>query len=152
MKNSYDLSENFGARYRITLDEAAFCEPGGKENPWYFQIPCKYGHIYPCSDKLLAFFCESGGIRRRLRDDHPELEVRQWSEVSEAVFLFKPEQLDLVAQYAKPRRKRRLSPAHRKKLSKSGRGRRFLSKTRGSESSSAERDGLSIKGGHSEHG
>jgi hypothetical protein len=25
------------------LDEAALIEPGGKNDPWYFQVSCRYG-------------------------------------------------------------------------------------------------------------
>jgi len=115
-----NLRKIYGNCFKIVLDESAFLEPGGKKDPWYFQIPCKYGHLYPYSDKRIAFYCESGKVRARLLRNCPELEVRQCSDIGEAVFLFTPEQFDIVAEYARPRKKRRLSNKHKEKFIASG--------------------------------
>ena len=125
-----NLRECYGDCHRIVLDESAYCEEGGRKNPWYFQIPCKYGHFYPHSDWRIGFYCESAIIRHKLRRDHPEIEVRQWADDGEAVFLFKPEQFELVAEYAQPKRKRglrKLSAEHKAKLVEAGRDHRFAS-------------------------
>ena len=116
-----DLRQLYGEYFRIQLDEAAECEPGGRNNPWYYQIPCKFGHIYPVSDKLLGFWCESGTIRGRLHREHPEIDVTNWSDDGEAIFLFTPNQMDIIAKYARPKKKRKLSEEHRQKLAKAGR-------------------------------
>lgn len=129
-----NLRELFGSCYRTTLDEAAQYEPGGKNDPWYFQISCKYGHFYPYSGELMGFCCESRRIRDRFHKEHPEIEVRQWADDGEAVFLFTPEQFELVASYAKPRKRRRLSESHKRVLAESSRRYRFVSQTHGSES------------------
>ena len=115
----------FGSQFRITLDDAAHCEPSGKNDPWYFQIPCKYGNIYPYSDRLLGFHCEGERVRARLHRDHPEIEAHQWSDDGEAIFLFKPDQFELIAQYAQPSRKKRLSNDHLRKLIAAGRDHQF---------------------------
>jgi hypothetical protein len=114
-----DLKKLYAGRYRIELDESAFCPGESKRNAWYFQIPCKHGHIYPCSDKLLGFYCTGPKIRVRLHADHPELKTPQWGD-EEAVFLFLPAMLEIIAQYAKPRRKRQLSPERQKQLIEQG--------------------------------
>ena len=114
-----NLKEMYADRYRIELDESALCPSESENNPWYFQIPCKYGHVYPVSDKLLAFYCSGPRIVARLHADHPELETPQWGD-KEAVFLFPPEMIETIAQYAKPRRKRQLSEKRQKQLSEQG--------------------------------
>jgi len=121
-----DLKALFGRRYKITLDEAAGHEPGGKNDPWYCLIPCERGHIYPFSDRLLAYCCCGTKIRARLRRDYPELEVRQWSDDGEAVFLFTPDALEIIAEYAKPKRRRRLSSKQREQFVAVGRRSRFV--------------------------
>jgi hypothetical protein len=119
-----NLKALFGGRFKIRLDESAFCAAESKNDSWYYQIPCKYGHIYAYSDRLLAYYCDSGRVRReRLHRQHPEIEVCQWGDY-EAVFLLPPDQLELIAKYARPRRKRKLSPEHRQKLANFSLGRR----------------------------
>jgi hypothetical protein len=110
-----DLKEIYGHGYKIQCDESAPHFGGGRNNPWYYQIPCKYGHIYAYSDRLLAYYCDSGRIQEKLHREHPEIEVCQWGDY-EAVFLFPPDQIHTIAKYARPRTKRRLSPEHRQKL------------------------------------
>lgn len=122
-----NLKELFGDRFKIIIDEAAEGEPGGKTDPWYLVIPCRNGSISPYSDELLAFHCTARGIRTRLHKDHLEIEVRNWSDDGEAIFLFNPDQFDLVANYAKPRRRRQISEKERSRLAKMGRDHRFIS-------------------------
>ena len=128
MNQPLNFRQLYGHRHRIVLDESALCEPGGKDDPWYFQIPCRFGHIYPYSDKLLAFYFDGYGVRAKLHRKHRDIETRQWGD-TEVVFLFTPEQFPVVAQYAKPKRRRRLSDEHRRKLAVAGRNHRFKSKT-----------------------
>lgn len=122
-----NLKKLFGDRYRVGLDESARHEPAAKADPWHYLIPCRYGNISPFSDKLLVFHCTALGIRTRLRRDHPEIEVQNWSDDGEAIFLFRSDQFDLVAEYARPRRKRRISEKERSRLATMGRDHRFKS-------------------------
>jgi len=115
-----NLKELFGDKYKIAIDESASCPGESKDNPWYYQIPCKFGHIYSYSDKELGFYCESGKIRNRLHQEHTDIEITNWSDDGEAVFLFTPDQFKIVAEFAKPKRKRRLSQEHRRKLTNAG--------------------------------
>jgi len=129
-----NLKDLYGERYKITLDESAFCEKESKRDLWYFQIPCKYGHIYSISDMYLGFWCDSGVIKARMVREAPEIELVQDSD-DEGVFRFTPEQFEIVAKYARPRRRRRLSKEHKEKLTKAGSNHRFISKNHGSENS-----------------
>ena len=95
----------YGDRYKIAIDESAFCKDESKRDPWYFQIPCKYGHIYPISDKHLGFWCDSGGIKARIIREVPGCELIQDGK-GEGVFRFTPGQFDSISEYAHPIKKR----------------------------------------------
>lgn len=136
-----DLKELYGNSYKIELDEAATCQDESRSNPSYYQIPCKFGHFYPHSDKLIGLYCKGQKLRARLHRDHSKLEVRQWSDDGEAVFLFTTNQFDLVASYAQPKRKRQLSPDHQQKLTESGRDHQYSKKFHGSNGHSERHHG-----------
>ena len=136
-----NLKDLFGDRYRVALDESARHESGAKADPWHYVIPCRYGSISPFSGELLAFHCRARGIRTHLHRDHPEIEVRNWSDDGEAMFLFTVDQFDLVAEYAKPRRKRRISEKERARLAKIGRDHRFKSNSTAINATKTVQDG-----------
>jgi len=129
-----NLKELFGREYKIEIDESANCPGESKSDPWYYRVACKYGHIYPYSDKRLGFYCESGNIRNRLRQEHPEIDVFNWSDDGGAVFLFPVGLFKLISGYAKPRQKRRLSQEHRRRLELAGQRYKFKPLKHGSES------------------
>ena len=133
-----NLKEQYGDRYRIDFDEAALCEGENKKDPWYFKILCKYGDIYPVSDRLLGFHCNGEKIRGRLHKEHPEIEIHNWSDDGEAIFIFKPELFHIVAEFAKPKLKpgrRQLSKNERKKLENAGLDHRYKSENTGKNDS-----------------
>ena len=110
-KQPVDLRERFGGTYRIEHDPAAIHEPGGRKNPWYFTIPCRNGHIYPHSDRLLALWWESSV---RLDVKCPALRLHLDGD-DEKVYLFAPKDFADVAQVAHPKRRRRLTASQRQK-------------------------------------
>jgi hypothetical protein len=117
--NPIDLNTLAAGRFRLALDEAASIEPGGKKDPWYQIIPCRYGQIYPYSDILLAIHVRGNGAKRRLAEI-PGITINNRSDDGEAIFLFAPELFNHVAEIVQPKRKRRLSEAHRQKLAEVG--------------------------------
>lgn len=117
--NPIDLKTLAAGRFRIALDEAALIEPGGKKDPWYQVIPCRYGQIYPDSDTLLSVHSKGSGIRRKLQAIEG-LTVHNWSDDGEAIFLFAPGLFDQVVEIVKPKRKRKLSDSHKAKLIEAG--------------------------------
>ena len=141
MSEDYDevipinLKEQYGDRFKISLDEAAFCEDESKKDSWYFKILCKYGNIYPVSDKKLGFHCTGERIRGRLHKDHPEIEVRNWSDNGEAIFIFGQEQIDIIAEYARPKRKRKISQKERLRLAELSRKHSPFTSINGSKTS-----------------
>ena len=110
--NPINLKTLAAGQFRLGLDEAALIEPGGKKDPWYQVIPCKYGQIYPFSNTLLAIHSKGSGIRQKLQDIEG-ITVHNWSDDGEAIFLFGPELFEKVTGVVKPKRKRQLSQAQR---------------------------------------
>jgi len=110
-----NLKDIYGKQYKIELDEAAKYEVNGKNDPWLFQIPCRYGHIYPYSDKFLAFYCIGTKTKGKIIREQPDIELVQDGDI-EGVFLFTLDQFNTIAKHAKPKTKRRLSPEHKAKL------------------------------------
>ena len=115
MKKPIDLKEVYGDKFKITIDESASHDGESKKDPWNFQIPCKFGHIYPISNKLLGFFCESSKIATKIKRNLSKITIAQEGDF-EAVFAFTPIQFDSIAQYAQPRKRRRYSDEYRKEL------------------------------------
>jgi|WetSurMetagenome_2_1015567.scaffolds.fasta_scaffold1030569_1 hypothetical protein len=112
MVNPIDIKIMAACHFKLSQDEAASIEPGGRKDPWYQVIPCKYGQIYPYSETLLAVHSKGPGIRRKLQDIKG-LTIHNWSDDGEAIFLFAPVLFDQVAEIVKPKRKRQLDPAQR---------------------------------------
>lgn len=141
--NPIDLRTLAAGRFRLGLDEAALIEPGGKKDPWYQVIPCRYGQIYPYSNTLLAVHSEGQGVRKKLAEISG-LILQNWSDDGEAIFLFAPGLFDRVAEIVKPRRKRhgrQLSDGELQKFIKSGRDHRFSGESTGLKFNLAGRSG-----------
>ena len=57
MADCIDPLEVFGDKYKIAKDESYWAEYGPTawtHDPWYLQIPCRLGHIYPHGGSTLA--------------------------------------------------------------------------------------------------
>lgn len=105
-----NLQSRFGDRHRITFDEAYNAKGKHRDNfdPWYMQISCRYGCIYP-----------EGGDWLRLDLDHhnqivgrvaelPGCEVAQDGDFEKTI-RFPTSQFDAVARIVRPHRRRRYS-------------------------------------------
>jgi hypothetical protein len=115
--NLFELS---AGKYKIGLDKSSESKYIALANRWDLLIKCVNGEIYPFSSKLLAFHCVKRIIRNRLHEDYPKIEVRNWSDRGEAIFLFEPKDFNLIEKYAAPRKIRRLSEKHKTILAKAG--------------------------------
>ena len=126
-----NLREMFGEVYQIRHDPV--CAPpknpeegkGSKSDPWLYEIPCRWGTIYPHSDKLLAFECTARqSIPIKL--DALGLARRGWD-----TWLFSVEQFCEVAAIVHPRKRRRchLSPEELQKRAEKMRPYRFAANT-----------------------
>jgi len=107
-----DLKKQFGKRYKIGHDPAAFCESNGKQDPWLYIIPCQHGEIYPHSETKLAFYTD----QFRKGTPPPQLKLHLQGNY-ELVYLFSPDDLEKVAKWCKAKRRRRVSPETRQRLS-----------------------------------
>lgn len=106
-----DLKARFGAVYRITLDESATIDRRRSHRPWYYRIPCKYGHSYVHGTETLGAFTDRPRVVSRLVAI-PGVRIHQRGDC-EASVTFPPELTAQVAQLLKARVRRRLSPERR---------------------------------------
>lgn len=122
MTTCIDLQKVFGDKYRIDRDPAYFAEYGENAripDPWYWRIGCTHGYIYPQGGELLgASTIRRGAIANRLAAV-PGVSIAQDGDDGINV-IFPIEIFDAVAKIMKPRKRRRLSPAHRKTLVAAG--------------------------------
>jgi hypothetical protein len=126
-----------GDKYQITWDEAVKHQEKAKSDPdlraMYQIIPCKHGEIYENGEGKLAFLCTGLRIcdriaKLKITKDLSWLDI--FLETDEGyVFLFPLERFEMVAEWAKPNKKRRLSVEAHKKLSVSGHATRFSRRT-----------------------
>jgi len=90
-------------------------------------IPCRFGHIYPHGDDMLAASVDGhpnvAGVLRRLSC----CLIHQDGDDGELTAVFDVADFDRVAQVMKPRRRRRLSEARRAQLVEAGAKTRFQS-------------------------
>jgi hypothetical protein len=98
-------------KHRITYDPA--CED--KRDPWYFQIPCRMGTIYPYGHDILAVEVDHHPSAVRKLEAMRELIHHQYGE-GEHTFFFHVREFNKVAKVVKPQRKRTVSPEYKKKL------------------------------------
>jgi hypothetical protein len=114
-----NLLEHFGDRVQVTFDPAYDAHGRHRDNldPWMMQLPCA-GHgvtIYPHGRELLAVEVNGRpGLARQLVTA-PGVKLYQDGD-GEQTFLFDAALFDQVAAVVRPRRRRRLTEAHRKAL------------------------------------
>jgi hypothetical protein len=110
-----NLKAEYGARFRITLDESAKCgDVTREERLWLFQIPCKYGHIYVHGENRLGAWTGNRLMRGKLMA-LPGVKAFQVGD-AECTVTFDPACLEQVAQLLQARKRRVLSEAERERL------------------------------------
>jgi len=123
-----NLRERFGRRYRVEYEESYFAEYGSHarvEDPAYMILLCKYGHIYPAGGNLLAASVDGHPIVANRLGRLPCCRVEQDGDFGELTVVFDVADFDTVARIMRPRRRRRLSAAHRDRLVAAGAASRF---------------------------
>jgi hypothetical protein len=109
-----DLKALAEGKFRITLDESAEVDPSREERPWYYRIPCKFGHIGLWTKTELSA-CAVGRVMPGKLMAIPGVRVVQRGD-HEVQVAFPPDLLDEVATLLHARRKRRISDETRERL------------------------------------
>ena len=120
-----NLKDQYGDRYRIGLDEATKGERKLAKDPWYYILPCRYGHIYPHGDGL-SVFCNGTRKIEQLKN-LPGITAYLVGD-GEAILTFPLSEFDAVARIAQPKRRRKLSEKHNAALQASARAHQFKPK------------------------
>lgn len=111
-----NLKKEFGGQYQVEYDESFYAQYGENArtvDPWYMQIRCRYGSIYPFDGSTLAASVDGyPKIAGRLKN-LPCCRMHQDGDFGELTVLFDMSDFDTVADVMKPRRRRRLSPEQR---------------------------------------
>jgi hypothetical protein len=112
-----NLKKRFGMKYRITFDPAydPANRPREKLDPWYMQIPCRVGTIYPHGGAKLAVEVDG---HKRVKAKLRRLGCCQLHQDGHnfGAFIFDAKDFDTVAKILRPHRKRQLSDEQREGL------------------------------------
>ena len=100
----------------------------GDDNPFFVEVICKYGMIYPKGGNTLLAY-SSAGMKQRIRREIEGVEHHQWDGHCE-VFRFPAERLDEVAAILKPKRLRGSAKLTPEQLANLQEGRKALEKSR----------------------
>lgn len=109
MPTCINLKGRFGGKYRIGHDESAEHERGGFNDPWLLTIPARFGDFFPWGGDRIGLATSNRGPTARAISRLPFVRIEQDAEDGITVS-FPVEHFSEVAQLAKPRRKRVLSP------------------------------------------
>lgn len=112
-----NLRERFGSKYRIAFDEAydARGKRGDNIDPWYMELPCRRGTIYPYGRDVLAVMVDGRPLTAAQLANLSGCRLIQDGD-QEKTFLFDVAHFDTVAAIVRPYRKRQVSDAERERL------------------------------------
>jgi hypothetical protein len=139
-RSCVDLRATFGDEYRVEHEESHEAESPdfrAQESAWLSVIPCRHGCIYPHGGRTLAAFTSSRGCAERLQA-LPGVRVHQDGQAGRArelTVLFDVGDFDRVAAVLEPKRRRRLSEAHKAKLVAAAKPHWFAGSNRGQRGS-----------------
>jgi hypothetical protein len=102
MTDCINLKKRFGKKYRIVWDES---RQKREDDPWFMQIPCLRGHIYPHGGDRLGFASNSRGPSLNVLKAIPGVEVEQ-DGTDGANLSFPVDIFDQIAKLVRPRQKR----------------------------------------------
>ncbi len=87
-----------------------------KDKPWYYEIRGKYGVIYLNEANKLAVRITGNRIKSRIKTEYRNILSLYLEAEDESIFLFNPENFEIVAKLIKARRKRQISEKERLRL------------------------------------
>ena len=115
--NCISLRDAPGDRFRVESEKAGRAERTefqSEEAAWLMTIPCELGHIYPHGGTILSAYTDRRCTRNRLMALEC-CEVHQLGD-TEITVNFDVRDFGQVPELLKPRKRRRLSAEHRRKL------------------------------------
>ena len=122
-----DLKREFGDRFKVVYEESYQAERGDHgraEDPWLMVVLCLHGEIYPYGDdQLVASTKVAGGIARTLKALPFVTTHKDGSDGADV--LFPVDRFEEIAAIMKPKRRRQVSDAERKRLAEMGAEFRF---------------------------
>ncbi len=112
-----NLRQRFGKVYRITYDPAYDHKGIHRKNldPWYMQIPCRKGVIYPQGSDRLAVEIDYHGPTAKLVSKIPGITRTQRGD-NEQTFTFHVDLFDQIAELVQPKKRRVLTEEQRQEL------------------------------------
>ena len=97
--------------------ETAYFNPSKvKDKPWYYEIQGKYGTVYLYGVNKLAVRITGNRIKSRIKTEYGNILSLYLEAENESIFLFNPENFEIVAQLIKARRKKQISEKERLRL------------------------------------
>jgi hypothetical protein len=117
MTECIHLANRFDHQYRITFDKAYYLTNRPRETlgPWFMQIPCRYGTIYPHGGVMLVVEIDHHNRVANRVASLPGAELIQDGDDEKAI-RFHVDSFDSVAKIVRPRRRRQISDAERARL------------------------------------
>ncbi len=115
-----DLKKQYGKKYRIFMDEAWDAEDSHsnpdkvKDKPWYYEIRGKYGTVYLYGTNKLAVRITGNRIKNRIKAEYADILSLYLEAEDESIFLFSPDNFEIVAKLIKAKRKRQITEEQRK--------------------------------------
>src|SRR5262249_6974448 len=112
-----NLAERFGTQYRIVFDKSYDARRRRREtlDPWFMEIPCRKGTIYPFGGEMLAVQVDGRPLTAKRLLSLPGVRLLQDGDW-ERTFRFDVAQFSEVAAIVLPRRRRQISDAERQRL------------------------------------
>ena len=117
-----DLEKNFGNRYKVYMEEAWYVETAEsnpdktKDKPWYYEISGKYGTIYLQRADKLAVRITANRIKGRIKTEYKNILSLHIEVADESIFLFNPDNFEIVAGLIKAGRKKQVTEKERLRL------------------------------------
>ncbi len=89
-----------------------------KDKQWYYEIRGKYGTVYLYGTNKLAVRITANRIKSRIKAEYKDILSLYLEAEDESIFLFNPENFEIVAGVIKARKKKQISEQERLRLRK----------------------------------
>ena len=93
-----------------------FCPDKINNRPWYYEIRGKYGTIYLYGTNKLAVRITANRIKGRIKTEYKNILSLHIEAADESIFLFNPDNFEIVAGLIKAGRKKQVTEKERLRL------------------------------------